>query len=64
VNFCTGIFSIKYGIAVFDRYRFFFFTRAGSYNVPRCGFSFAVSGIIIPPFVVSPVGAGFTMILS
>jgi hypothetical protein len=33
-------------------------------TVPRCGFSFAVSGMIIPPAVFSSAGAGFTITLS
>src|SRR5882757_3373170 len=33
-------------------------------TVPRCGFSFAVSGMMIPPAVFSSAGAGFTITLS
>src|SRR6187402_2223165 len=33
-------------------------------TVPRCGFSFAVSGMIMPPAVFSSAGAGFTITLS
>jgi hypothetical protein len=32
--------------------------------VPRCGFSLAVSGMMIPPAVFSSAGAGFTITLS
>src|SRR5690242_1878661 len=49
-----------------------FFTVTGSsflpgpaaITVPRCGFSFAVSGIMIPPAVFSSAAAGFTITLS
>jgi len=33
-------------------------------TVPRCGFSLAVSGMIMPPAVFSSAGAGFTITLS
>src|SRR6476620_8788960 len=33
-------------------------------TIPRCGFSFAVSGIIIPPAVFSSAAAAFTITLS
>src|SRR6202044_1899709 len=38
-----------------------FFPGPAATTVPRCGFSFAVSGIIIPPAVFSSAGAGFTI---
>jgi hypothetical protein len=41
-----------------------FFPGPAATTVPRCGFSFAVSGIMIPPAVFSSAGAGFTITLS
>jgi hypothetical protein len=41
-----------------------FFPGPAAMIVPRCGFSFAVSGMIMPPAVFSSAAAGFTITLS
>ena len=48
-DFSAGIFSIKHSVAGFTVTGSSFLPGPAATTAPRCGFSFAVSGIIMPP---------------
>jgi hypothetical protein len=57
LDFCTSIFAIQNGIANFTVIGSSFLPVPTAITFPRCGFSFAVSGMIIPPAVFSSAAA-------
>ena len=59
-DFGTGIFTIKNRVAYFHGHRLVFLTVPIATTLPRCGFSFAVSGMMIPDAVFSSAAAAST----